>query len=240
VGRLSIGCSEANCPAHVRLSPIDHSRRSDECRGPLVVVGGLIWEAIRRFHDPPSVASGTVIAVATAGILINGASALLFLSGRREDLNIRGAFLHLAADAVVSFGVVLAGFAMRWTGLAWIDPAMAIAIAGIIAFGTWRLFRESLNLAMDAVPHEIAPEHVSGFLRSVPGVQSVHDLHVWAMSTSETALTVHLVVPGRRVEDEELALMCDELRHRFGIGHATIQVERGDRGVECDRAKGDL
>jgi len=125
-------------------------------------------------------------------------------------------------------------------GSVWIDPAMAIVIAGIIAFGTWSLFRGSLNLAMDGVPHEIAPEHVSDFLHSVPGVQSVHDLHVWAMSTSETALTVHLVVPGRRVEDEELARVCDELRQRFGIGQATIQIERGDRGVECDRAKGDL
>ena len=206
----------------------------------LIVVGGLIWEAIRRFHDPQPVTSGTVIMVAAAGILINGTSALLFLSGRRGDLNVRGAFLHLAADAGVSLGVVVAGFAMQWTGSAWIDPAMALAIAGIIAFGTWSLFRESLNLAMDAVPHEIAPEHVSRFLHDVPGVQSVHDLHVWAMSTSETALTVHLVVPGRSVEDEELARICDELRHRFGIGHATIQVERGDRGVECDRAKGEL
>ncbi len=205
----------------------------------LIVVGALIWEAIRRFQAPEPVTSGTVIAVAAAGIIVNGTSALLFFSGRRGDLNIRGAFLHLAADAGVSLGVVFAGLAMRRTGWAWIDPAVALAIAGIIAFGTWSLFRESLSLAMDAVPEQIVPQDVSRFLRELPGVQSMHDLHVWAMSTSETALTVHLVVPGRRVEDDELVRICDELRHRFGIGHATIQLERGDGGVECDRVRGE-
>jgi cobalt-zinc-cadmium efflux system protein len=173
--------------------------------------------------------------VAAVGILINGASALLFLSGRHGDLNVRGAFLHLAADAGVSLGVVFAGLAMRWTGMAWIDPAVALAIAGVIAFGTWGLFRESLGLAMDAVPGQIAPAEVATFLRAVPGVQSVHDLHVWAMSTSETALTAHLVVPEREIRDEDLAQISDELQHRFGIGHATIQVERGECGAECDR-----
>ncbi len=201
----------------------------------LIVVGGLIWEALGRFRAPHEVASGTVIGVAAVGILINGASALLFLSGRHGDLNVRGAFLHLAADAGVSLGVVFAGLAMRWTGKAWIDPAVALAIAGVIAFGTWGLFRESLGLAMDAVPGQIAPAEVATFLRAVPGVQSVHDLHVWAMSTSETALTAHLVVPEREIRDEDLAQISDELQHRFGIGHATIQVERGECGAECDR-----
>jgi cobalt-zinc-cadmium efflux system protein len=182
------------------------------------------------------VASETVIVVAAAGILVNGISASLFLSGRRADLNVKGAFLHLLADAAVSLGVVLAGLAMRATGLAWIDPAMAIVIAGVIAFGTWGLFRESLNLALDAVPERIAPKEVALFLRGLPGVQSVHDLHVWAMSTSETALTAHLVVPGREVKDEELRTIRDELHRQFGIEHATIQIEKGDGGNECDQA----
>lgn len=204
----------------------------------LIVVGGLIWEALGRFRAPAEVASGTVIVVAAVGILINGASALLFLSGRHGDLNVRGAFLHLAADAGVSLGVVIAGFVMRWTGAAWVDPAVAIVIAGVIAFGTWGLFRESLRLAMDAVPGQIAPAEVAAFLQSVPGVQSVHDLHVWAMSTSETALTAHLVVPDREQNDVDLAGISDELRHRFGIGHATIQVEQGACGGDCDPSGG--
>ena len=203
----------------------------------LIVVGGLIWEAIGRLREPHAVASGTVIAVAAAGILVNGASALLFLSGRHRDLNAKGAFLHLAADAGVSLGVVIAGVAMRMTGLPWIDPVVALGIAGIIAFGTWGLFRESLNLAMDAVPEQIASNDVDAYLRGLPGVQSVHDLHVWAMSTSETALTAHVVVPDRPIGDEELARIADQLHHRFGIGHATIQVERGDCGAECDRVR---
>jgi len=203
----------------------------------LIVVGGLIWEAIGRFRSPHVVASGTVIAVAVVGILVNGASAFLFLSGRHGDLNLRGAFLHLLADAGVSLGVVLAGFAMRATGLAWIDPAVAIAIAGVIAFGTWGVFRESLNLAMDAVPDQIVPKDVAEFLGGLPGVQGVHDLHVWAMSTSETALTAHLVVPEQEMRDEDIAQIADQLHHRFGIGHATIQVERGDGEAECDRVR---
>lgn len=203
----------------------------------LVVVGGLIWEAIGRLREPQPVASGTVIAVAAVGILVNGVSALLFFSGRRRDLNVRGAFLHLAADAGVSFGVVLAGIAMRMSGLAWIDPAVALAIAAIIALGTWGLFRESLRLTMDAVPEQIAPSEVIEYLRGLPGVKSVHDLHVWAMSTSETALTAHLVVPDREVGDAELARIADHLRHRFAIGHATIQVEKGDSGAPCDQAE---
>ncbi len=203
----------------------------------LIVVGGLIWEAIGRVRSPHVVASGTVIVVAAVGILINGASAFLFLSGRRGDLNVRGAFLHLVADAAVSLGVVLAGFAMRATGLAWIDPAVAIAIAVVIAFGTWGVFRESLNLALDAVPEQIVPKDVTQFLGDLPGVRSVHDLHVWAMSTSETALTAHLVVPGQEMRDEDLAQIADQLHHRFGIGHATIQIERGDGEAECERVR---
>jgi cobalt-zinc-cadmium efflux system protein len=199
----------------------------------LIVVGGLVWEAIGRFRSPQPVATGTVILVAAIGIVVNGVSALLFWSGRRHDLNLRGAYLHLMADAAVSLGVVVAGLAMRWSGLSWIDPAVAIGIAFIIAIGTWGLFRESLNLVLDAVPERIAAKDVAGYLGRVPGVESVHDLHVWAMSTSETALTVHLVIPEREVRDAELASIAEELRYRFGIGHATIQVERGDREGGC-------
>lgn len=196
----------------------------------LVVVGGLIWEAIRRLQSPHPVATGTVIAVAAVGILVNGVSALFFRSGGRQDLNVRGAYLHLMADAAVSLGVVVAGLLMRWSGLAWIDPVVAIAIALIIAFGTWGLFRESVNLVMDAVPEQIVPNEVRLFLCSLPGVQSVHDLHVWAMSTSETALTAHLVIPGGETSDEDLARIARELQHRFGICHATLQIERGAEG----------
>jgi cobalt-zinc-cadmium efflux system protein len=148
---------------------------------------------------------------------------------------VRGAFLHLAADAGVSLGVVVAGLAIRWTGQAWIDPAVALGIAAIIAVGTWGLFRESLRLAMDAVPEQIVPGDVAEFLRTLPGVQNVHDLHVWAMSTSETALTAHLVVPEREMRDSDLSAVAEELRHRFGIGHATIQIERGPCEADCGK-----
>jgi cobalt-zinc-cadmium efflux system protein len=196
----------------------------------LVVVGGLMWEGIRRLQSPHPVTTGTVIAVAAIGIVVNGVSALFFLSGRRQDLNVRGAYLHLMADAAVSLGVVVAGLLMRWYGLAWIDPVVAIAIALIIAFGTWGLFRESVNLVMDAVPEKIVPNEVRLFLCDLPGVESVHDLHVWAMSTSEIALTAHLVIPEGETRDEDLTRIAHELHDRFGICHATLQIERGAEG----------
>lgn len=204
----------------------------------LIVVGGIVWEAIRRFQTPQPVASGTVIVVAAVGVVVNGASALLFLAGRRHDLNVRGAFQHLAADAGVSLGVVLAGIAMTSTGQGWIDPAVGLTVAVVIALGTWGLFRESLDMALDAVPVGITPEEVSRFLRGLPGVTSVHDLHIWAMSTSETALTAHLVVPDRVIADEELGKICEELHARFGIEHSTIQIENGRGEQACHRASG--
>ena len=196
----------------------------------LVVVGGLMWEGIRRLESPHPVTTGTVIAVAAIGIVVNGVSALFFLSGRRQDLNVRGAYLHLMADAAVSLGVVVAGLLMRWYGLAWIDPVVAIAIALIIALGTWGLFRESVNLVMDAVPEKIVPNEVRLFLCGLPGVESVHDLHVWAMSTSEIALTAHLVIPEGETRDEDLTRIANELHDRFGICHATLQIERSAEG----------
>jgi cobalt-zinc-cadmium efflux system protein len=167
----------------------------------LVVSGGIGWEAIQRFREPSSVAGITIITVAAIGIVINTVSALMFLSGRKNDLNIRGAFLHLVADAAVSVGVVLAGIAIICTGWLWFDPAVSLIVTVVIVAGTWQLFRESLNLITDAVPAGIEPLAVRTYLSELPGVSSVHDLHIWAMSTTETALTVHLVMPSgyRRV-----------------------------------------
>jgi cobalt-zinc-cadmium efflux system protein len=201
----------------------------------LVAVGGITWEAIRRFLHPEPVAGGIVIGVAAVGVLVNGVTAALFLSGRKTDLNVRGAFLHMAADAAVSLGVVLAGFGMVATGWVWLDPAVALAIVAVITIGTWGLLRESLDLAMDAVPTGIDPEEVESYLSSLPGVASVHDLHIWAMSTTESALTVHVVCPSR-MEDDALSRVCSEIHRRFGIEHCTIQLELGTGAKPCPQA----
>lgn len=193
----------------------------------LFVTGAITWEAILRFRHPAPVAAGTVIWVAALGILINGVSALLFFSGRKLDVNIRGAFMHLAADALVSVGVVIAGVVISITGRLWLDPAVSIGIGVVITIGTWGLLRQSLNLAMDAVPEHIDPAEVERYLGSLPGVAAVHDLHIWAMSTTETALTVHLVTPGAGLDDQRLATTCEVLNSRFRIGHSTIQLEHG-------------
>jgi cobalt-zinc-cadmium efflux system protein len=161
----------------------------------LIVVGGIIWEAIQRIGEPQTVEGGTVMWVAAAGILVNGISALLFMAGRKGDVNVRGAFIHLAADAAVSAGVVVAGSAIIATGWHWLDPAVSILIAVVIIVATWGLLRESVNLAMDAVPEGIDPHDVEGYFSGLAGVTGVHDLHIWGMSTTETALTVHLVMP---------------------------------------------
>ncbi|HLY55552.1 MAG TPA: cation diffusion facilitator family transporter [Stellaceae bacterium] len=194
----------------------------------LIGVGAIAVESIRRLFEPTPVATGIMMAVAALGIAINGGSALLFMRGRRHDLNIRGAFLHLVSDALVSVGVVVAAVLIQLTGLRWIDPAAGLAIAAIITWGTWSLLRESLHLAMDGVPGDIDPEAVETYLGQLPGVTGVHHLHIWATSTTETALTVHLVRPGRPLDDALLSQASGELRRRFGIAHATFQVERGD------------
>jgi cobalt-zinc-cadmium efflux system protein len=193
----------------------------------LVAIGAIGWEAIRRFAEPVSVPGNIVILVAAIGVLINGATALLFMKGREHDLNIKGAFLHMAADAGVSGGVIIAGFAINLTGAQWIDPMVSLLIVVVIAVSTWGLLRDSVNLAMDAVPEGIDPEAVRSYLSQQPGVSQVHDLHIWAMSTTETALTAHLVKPDAAIDDELLACICHELRRRFGIDHATIQLENG-------------
>lgn len=199
----------------------------------LVVSGGIGWEAIQRFREPSSVAGVTIITVAAIGIVINTVSALMFLSGRKNDLNIRGAFLHLVADAAVSVGVVLAGIAIISTGWLWFDPAVSLIVTVVIVAGTWQLFRESLNLITDAVPAGIEPLAVRTYLSELPGVSSVHDLHIWAMSTTETALTVHLVMPSGYPGDAFLARLVGELHDNFGIEHPTIQIETGDPSYSC-------
>lgn len=194
----------------------------------LVATGGLIVESVQRLSSAPAVASGTVLWVASVAIAINTATALLFLRGRAHDLNIRGAFLHMAADAAVSLGVVVAALAIGRTGWLWLDPAVSIAVAVLIVWNGWGLMREALNLALDAVPAGVDRMAVEDYLSSLPGVTDVHDLHIWGMSTTETALTAHLVRPSAEPDDKFLMDIAQELEARFDIQHATIQIERGE------------
>ncbi|MGE0750328.1 MAG: cation diffusion facilitator family transporter [Variibacter sp.] len=197
----------------------------------LVATGAIVWEALRRLPDPGEVAGGAVIAAAGAGVVINGLSALLLMRGHRDDLNVRGAFLHLLADAGVSVGVVLGGVLILWTGWTWVDPVLSLLISAVIVWGTWALLREATQLAMDAVPAQIAVTEVRAFLETRSGVASIHDLHIWAMSTTEVALTAHLVMPGGHPGDAFLAEVCHALDHRYGIAHATLQIELSDAGA---------
>lgn len=199
----------------------------------LIAVGAIAWEAVRRFAHPEPVAGLVVVAAAAVGVLINGATTLLFASGRHRDINVRGAYLHMAADTAVSAAVVVAGLAIRATGWEWIDPATSLAVVVVITLGTWSLLRESLDLALDAAPAGLDVEAVQAYLRSLPGVAEVHHLHVWAMSTTETALTAHLVKPDGALDNELLRRASHELHDRFGIEHATLQLERADAGNCC-------
>lgn len=206
----------------------------------LIAVGGIAWEAIQRFNEPSSVAGNTVIGVATVGIAINTATALMFLSGRNSDLNIRGAFLHMTADAGVSFGVVLAGIAIVATGWLWFDPVVSLIIVVVIVVGTWQLLQDSVNLALDAVPAGIEPLAVRTYLAELPGVAQVHDLHIWGMSTTESALTAHLVMPTGYPGDAFLVQVGRALHDHFGIEHTTLQVETGDPSYPCPLAPDNL
>jgi len=199
----------------------------------LVAIVVIAVEAIRRFSEPAPVAGGTVMIVAAVGIVINTATALLFMSGRKGDLNIKGAFLHMAADAAVSAGVVVAGFFIVKTGLSWIDPVTSLVIVAVIAIGTWGLLRDSVNMSLQAAPPGINPVEIGSFLRAQEGVQEIHDLHVWPMSTTETALTVHLLVPGGYPGDAYTARVAAALKEKFGIDHATIQIET-DPATPCE------
>jgi cobalt-zinc-cadmium efflux system protein len=192
----------------------------------LVAIGAIAWEAIQRLGNPAPVSARVVIWVAVVGIVINTATALLFMAGRKKDLNIKGAFLHMAADAGVSAGVVLGGIAIAATGWLWLDPAISLLIVIVILIGTWGLLRDSANLAMDAVPEGVDPVSVRQYLNELPGIKEVHDLHIWGLSTTEVALTAHLVKPDAKIEDALIEDTCRELHGRFGIEHATLQVER--------------
>ena len=204
----------------------------------LVTVGGIAVEAVQRLLKPEAVAGSTLIWVSAAGILINGATALMFMRGS-DDLNIRGAFLHMAADAVVSLGVLVAGVLILWTGWLWLDPVMSLVIAITIVYGTWSLLVDALDLAMDAVPRGVNPEEVRNFLSEQDGVEDVHHLHIWGLSTTEVALTGHLVMRDEKINNTLLHDLNHELEERFGITHATIQYETSSSSCcpmhECQR-----
>lgn len=198
----------------------------------LVVTGGIAWEAIWRTAHPVPVASGIVIAVAAVGIFVNGGTALLFASGT-GDINVKSAFLHLAADALVTAGVVAAGIAIWLTGWLWLDPVMSLLVSAVIVFGTWSLLRSAIGLALDAVPEGVDAEAVRAYLLALPGVTGLHDLHIWGMSTTETALTCHLLMPVGHPGDAALNGIAEQLHRTFGIEHATIQIELADTDETC-------
>lgn len=191
----------------------------------LVALGAILYETITRLTDPAPVAGMTMVIVAGIGIAVNTGTALLFMRGRKDDLNIRGAFLHMAADALVSVGVVVAGILILLTGALWIDPLTSLIIVAVIAWGTWGLLKDSVKMGLLAVPEGIEETDVRNFLTKLPGVAAVHDLHIWAMSTTETALTAHLVMPGGPAGDGFLRDLSERLAHDFRIGHTTIQIE---------------
>jgi len=193
----------------------------------LVAIGAIAFEAVQRLGDPQPVAGRTVMAVAAVGIVVNGVTAWLFARGSKHDLNIRGAFLHMTADAAVSAGVVISGLLILQTGWLWLDPATSLVIVVVILVGTWSLLRRSVNMALDRVPEHIPPDDVITALRRLPGVERVHDLHIWSLSTTDVALTCHLVMPSGCPGDAFLRSVSDMLHERFEIGHSTIQVERG-------------
>jgi cobalt-zinc-cadmium efflux system protein len=198
----------------------------------LVVTGGIAWEAIWRISHPVQVASGIVVAVAAIGIFVNGGTALLFTSGS-TDLNVKSAFLHLAADALVTAGVVAAGIVIWLTNWLWLDPVISLVVSAVIVFGTWGLLKSAIRLALDAVPEGLDAAAVRAHLLAVPGVAGLHDLHIWGMSTTETALTCHLIMPDGHPGDTVLNEMAQQLHHRFGIQHATIQIELADSDEAC-------
>jgi cobalt-zinc-cadmium efflux system protein len=200
----------------------------------LLAMGGIAWEAIQRFATPAPLDGMTMIVIAGIGVIINTLTALMFARGRHGDLNIRAAFLHMAADAVLSLGVVIGGIGILMYGWQWLDPVISLIIVAAIVWGTWDLLRESLDLATDAVPRSIDPMAVSAWLGALPGVTRIHDLHIWAMSTTESALTVHLVMPDGG-DDHFLHELTEGLQERFAIGHTTVQIERQDAGDGCSR-----
>jgi len=196
----------------------------------LVATGFIAWEAVHRLFEPQQVATTEVMVVAGIAVVINGISAWLLSGGSKSDLNMRGAFLHMLADAGVSVAVIAAAGGIMLTGWQWLDPAASLLISVVILIGTWRLLRDSLRLTLNAAPRDIDPADVERYLCAQPEVATVHDLHIWAMSTTETALTCHVVTPKGHPGDEFLQRVAHDLRHRFSIGHTTMQIELTDRG----------
>jgi cobalt-zinc-cadmium efflux system protein len=199
----------------------------------LVACGAIAWEAIQRFSTPPVVEGLTIMEVAAIGIVINGLSAWLFVKGSKGDLNIRGAYMHMLADAVVSLGVVAAGVAMMFTNWFWLDPVISLLIVIVIVIGTWGLLRESTQLALSAVPRHVNLHEVEAYLRQCPGISDIHDLHIWGMSTTETALTVHLVMPEGYPGDRFMDDIVCKLKERFSVDHSTLQIEQGTTDHIC-------
>jgi cobalt-zinc-cadmium efflux system protein len=206
----------------------------------LVAVGGIVWESVHRFLTPEAVSENTVIWVALLGVFINVGTAFMLMRGSKNDINVRGAYLHMVADAAVSLGVVAAGLLMIWSGWLWLDGAVSILIAVVILWSTWGLFRESVNLILHAVPEHIVADDVRAYLSVLPGVESVHDLHIWAMSTSDIALTAHLLMPAGHPGDDFLHDVSERLGDRFHIHHATLQIEIGNSGMSCRLAPDDV
>jgi cobalt-zinc-cadmium efflux system protein len=192
----------------------------------VLATGGIVWEAIRRLIEPEAVKSTTVMITAALGVVINGATALMFLRGREGDANVRAAFQHMAADAVISVGVIIAGLLVAVTGAEWIDPAASILIVVAILWGTFGLLREAIDMALDAVPRSVNVEALRAYLAGQPGVAEVHDLHVWSMNASSAAMTAHLVMPQIADDDGFLKTLCQAMERKFGIEHATFQIER--------------
>jgi cobalt-zinc-cadmium efflux system protein len=199
----------------------------------LLACGAIAWEAVHRLSSPAPVAAGLVIAVASVGIVINGLSAWLFSKGSKDDLNIRGAYLHMMADAAVSLGVVVSAVIVIYTGWQWVDPLVSLIVVAVIVTGTWRLFTQSAQLALNAVPANINFAAVHDYLATLPGVTAIHDLHIWGMSTTDSALTVHLVLPGGYPGDHFMDQTMLQLKEQFSIQHATLQVEQGTTSHQC-------
>ena len=199
----------------------------------MAACGAIAWEAVHRFHAPAPVAGWTVSIVALAGVAVNGISAWLFMAGGKEDINVRAAYQHMAADAAISLGVVVSGIVINYTGWAWIDPSVSLVIVALIAFSTWSVLRESLRMVLAAVPSNIDPAKVDNFLSTLPGVADTHDLHIWSMSTTETALTAHLVMPDGYPGDAAIDTIVAQLKQEFSIHHCTLQIEQGTTDHAC-------
>lgn len=199
----------------------------------MVACGAIAWEAVQRFHEPAPVAGWTVSIVALIGVAVNGVSAWLFMSGSKDDINVRAAYQHMAADAAISLGVVVSGLAIMGTGWAWIDPAVSLAIVALIVLSTWSVLRESLRMVLAAVPSSVDPHKVGAYLATLPGVSDTHDLHIWSMSTTETALTAHLVMPAGYPGDAAIDAITERLKEEFAIHHCTLQIEQGTTDHAC-------